>query len=688
MTTMMKSPSRLALRSVLDRLCMSAVALAAMVLFAAPASADERTWDARTLFAEWVGEGVQLSPDDSAVTLQRGRLFEDDGPAAGYSFRPNEEKLGPRIRIRKELLIPDPRADAATLLVGSGGALQAEINGTAVELKAIGKAGNYWTMYAIPPQCLVAGRNVLVLHGTGSIWIARDDEFPQGAEHGKPPNRSARSTDDGATWDDTHLGTAGNVDGEYYVRVFLDHYHTRGSLVSPILDLGNLASGNAKLIGRILAGLGPIRATATCELNTAGEVAIDFRAGMTAVPRAEGWTEWQPLAEGAWAGPRGRYVQVRLRLATSDPQQSPRVSRLSFQKKSPDSESSWTDKLRVLESRNEPIVRTSIPFRYEPFDHPRLKQLRESQRLDEIVAGAATELELICRLAAWSSGRWKRGHLSEAYPAWDALEILKPHPDGTPTGGFCQQYNLVFLQACESFGLVGRAVSLSPGSLVNKPGRSGHEVVEIWSNEYRKWIYVDGDFAKLPVDEVTNIPLSLWELRQRQLDLFAQQPVPATRLVALGETGRQTWSSLEDTVPFAELRLIPRSNFLQQQSPLPLHQGMRGWFWTGLYAWTDDRLPAALLYGHRVTRRGDWEWTLNQAHLTFEPAEFPELRVHVDTETPGFDTFLARVDDAEPKPVVSPFVWTLHAGRNRLEVRSRNIAGREGAASFVVLEKN
>jgi transglutaminase-like putative cysteine protease len=82
------------------------------------------------------------------------------------------------------------------------------------------------------------------------------------------------------------------------------------------------------------------------------------------------------------------------------------------------------------------------------------------------VKGAKTEFEVIERLARWSAGRWGRGHLKDAYPPWDALEILKPHADGKPTGGFCQQYNVVFLQACESYGIPGRAVSIGVGDHV------------------------------------------------------------------------------------------------------------------------------------------------------------------------------------------------------------------------------
>ena len=73
-----------------------------------------------------------------------------------------------------------------------------------------------------------------------------------------------------------------------------------------------------------------------------------------------------------------------------------------------------------------------------------------------------------------------------------------------------------------------------------------------------------------------------------------------------------------------------------QPAPLPLNQGMRGWFWTGHHVWTDERAPAARLYGHRVSQPNNWDWTLNQAHIVLTATATPgELAVELDTVTPG-----------------------------------------------------
>jgi hypothetical protein len=183
---------------------------------------------------------------------------------------------------------------------------------------------------------------------------------------------------------------------------------------------------------------------------------LRIRSGSTAYPDPKHWTDWQELEPGKdLQRPKGRFFQLAIDLTTSDPLRTPRLKSVRLEANPPLAEGWWT-KLKVVESHNAKLVRSAIPFAHEPFNHPRLLELRSKFKLDDVVKDAETEFELITSLARWSASRWERGHLQESYPAWDALEILKLHADGKPVGGFCQQYNIIFLQACLSFAfLVG-----------------------------------------------------------------------------------------------------------------------------------------------------------------------------------------------------------------------------------------
>jgi len=647
--------------------------------------------DAGRLFEKSVTQHLQLSGD--GVELEAGELFEDDGPAAGHSYQQprNQEMITPDTWIKKELVIPNPQARAAFLVVLSEDPFEALINGTLQKLGENQSGRKLYKTYAFDSKALKPGRNEIVLRRSGKVMIARDDEFALGSRtRTKHPNRSAKSTDAGKTWDYNHLGPDGRLDGEYGVRVFLDHYCPAGLLTMPVLDAGNL---EGRAIGPPVTRMGTIKIAVEAEAGEGQRIVVRARSGATYVPGKTSWSNWRVLGEtgGTIQKPIGRYVQFAVELFTRDPLRTPKLRSVRVEA-TPVGPEDWSPRLRVTEEHNEQIVRTSIPFEYEPLNHPHLQRLREQHQLDKVVQGAQGELESMLRLAQWACNRWDwPNHIMEHYPAWDALEILKPYKDGTPTGGFCQQFNLVFLQACESFGFSGRAISISQGRWQEKHKGGGHEVVELWSNEWKKWVYVDGALAWYIVDEKTGIPLSMWELRERQLQMARGESAPAVRVIDAVRTKNKqfTWQGLgpEPLNWYLELRLIPRSNFLQEKSPLPLNQGTEEWAWTGNYVWTDAEVPAGLLFDHRIARRSDFEWTLNQAHFVLESMEKPgTLRVHLDTETPSFESFLAEIDGGEKKPVSSGFTWALHRGKNRLQVRPRNVARREGIASWISLE--
>jgi hypothetical protein len=650
--------------------------------------------EAPELFEQSVTQHLRLSETGSAVELDAGELYEDDGPASGHSYQPpkNQETITPQTWIRKDLLIPNPQAKAAYLVVLSAEPVEALINGTPQKLGKNQSGRTLFKTYAFNPDILRTGRNEIVLRTSGKVWIARDDEFAWGSRTRiKHPNRSAKSTDAGQTWDYDHLGPEGKLDGEYGVRIFLDHYLPQGSLTMPVIDAGNL---EGKPVGSPISQTGPIKVSAAGEAGLAGHILVRARSGDTYVPTENRWSDWQALGEtgGAITNPRGRFVQIAFDFSSPDPLQSPRLRSVRVEA-SPVALDDWAARLRVLEEHNDRIIRTSIPFEYEPLDHPRLQQLRKDYQLDKVIQGAQGELELMLRLAQWANNYWDwPDHITEYYPRWDALDILRPYSDGKPTGGFCQQFNLVFLQACESFGLNGRAVSISQGRWQEKFPGGGHEIVELWSNEWKKWVYVDGALAWYIADPNTGVPLSIWELRQRQLPTLRAEPVPTVRIVDAVRTKNKqfVWKGLGGPEPlnwYLELRMIPRSNFLQEKSPLPLNQGTEEWSWTGHYVWSDVEVPAGFLFGHRISKRADFEWTLNQAHYVLEPAKEPgAFRVHLDTETPSFKTFLAEIDAGEKKPVASEFTWTLHPGKNYLRVRSCNVVGREGIPSWISLD--
>ena len=84
--------------------------------------------------------------------------------------------------------------------------------------------------------------------------------------------------------------------------------------------------------------------------------------------------------------PAGRYLQLAAILKTANPLETPRLKQIVIDA-TPQRPKDWTKEIRVIEFQNEEIVRTSIPFAYERFDHPRFRKLRQEFQLDEVARG-------------------------------------------------------------------------------------------------------------------------------------------------------------------------------------------------------------------------------------------------------------------------------------------------------------
>ena len=301
-------------------------------LLLGPARAGTLHLDAAKIFESAVSSNITLSPDGSALQLKAGEVIQDDGPASGFSYKPNQEMLGPGIEIRKQLLIADPRASKAVLMVSRGGDLNVEVNGQCQKLNAPQKTGwGEWQAYNIDPAALRPGVNAIVIGGAGMIRIARADD-----SYADLPHRSARSTDGGKFWSVDRLGPRGDIAGEYYIRLYLERFLPSASLLLPVMDVANL---EGKALAPPLTAPGPLRVSVSTAPVSRSGVTLRVRSGTSYVPAPETWTTWMPLdREGSLRAPRGRFVQVEVTLSTHDPMVSPRLSEHHLDQRAPTGE--------------------------------------------------------------------------------------------------------------------------------------------------------------------------------------------------------------------------------------------------------------------------------------------------------------------------------------------------------------
>jgi transglutaminase-like putative cysteine protease len=355
---------------------------------------------------------------------------------------------------------------------------------------------------------------------------------------------------------------------------------------------------------------------------------------------------------------------------------------------------------------------------------PELQEFRKQFKLDQVVEGATTEWEKIKRLRAWTAANWDwflPNSEFEDLLSWDASKILSgaSGPGNlSKRGGNCLHYAIVFAQACQSFGIPARIVN------TNYAIWGGHELVEVWSRDYEKWIMADPNFDTMFYDKKTGIPLNILELH----DLFLKTYYPGGEIIDRDkwsfedrdrranrinpndlpiamEAGGKAFSGKINKdyvwwkVTFnkensgysggygfyntAEVRWLPRSNWLSQKSPLPVTHGRTHWGWDGYYAWTDSQTPETPEHRFYVRKASDMYGRLFQVDFAAHYIQNGEIQLDLATDSPGFDHFTIVVNGLNSSVKESVTKVQLTSGMNTIEVFVVDAMGNPGAKSRI-----
>ncbi|MEE3232829.1 MAG: transglutaminase-like domain-containing protein [Candidatus Latescibacterota bacterium] len=664
-------------------------------------------------------------------------LLEDDAPAIGQPQGAEDrswfEMLHQGVKVRKNLVLDDARAFAGHLVfVGTeandnGHPLYIRINGIDIvrppSKQAHPSARQYytndwggshfdnWFVVEVPVEALKPGENEIVLWAESDetsweIMVAADEEYPRGSStRVNHPNHSAKSIDDGISWDFEHLGWKNKIDGEYCIRLSLDRYVLKGTYVSPVIDL----AGGTGVVKQFLE---IVNSRINWEVDIPEECSaeIRMRQGNSPLARALGSSDYIPVNDNVAAldPPSGRYIQFEIVLQTTNPLVTPRL--LSVTIESTLMEQQQTDRwfYNVQNLHNGRVVRSSVEYTYEEFAN--LEDLRQDFELDKVIAGAASEFEAQLRLMGWAY----KVPLSTLDPyAWNYYDLLKPERDEKGCivlhkqydkrrrDGHCLYCNLSLVAACIAMGYPARWVNISSKHTY------GHEVAEVWSNEFNKWIFMDSTRDYYIYDPDTGIPLNLVEISHRLGEIM---PGPATWeypvqwhlpkksmldkvRIAYREGDHQYSVLSEDEIEGEELLMYKghlqmplRNNFASHPHPVPWRLSSN-WGGDQFFCYYSEMFPRKQEYQHHSKRWQDFNPTLNQAELfLYETEKAGVLRVEVDTETPCLDTFLVQLNRNEfQEHKQGIFDWSLKEGLNHLRVKIRNKAGICGMESCVTL---
>jgi hypothetical protein len=333
-----------------------------------------------------------------------------------------------------------------------------------------------------------------------------------------------------------------------------------------------------------------------------------------------------------------------------------------------------------------PCVETEYTrrFRFDSWQNPKLKTLRERCRLEEVVAPGRDEFDRQVRLMDWTHQQFRRFG-QPSIQARGALEILQ----GIEEGGafFCAQYAQLLVSAAASLGWVDRPLALRRHQGVAKVGGSTeHSTTEIWSNQHRKWVMLDPT-ANLHLER-DGVPLNAHEIRQ---EWFYRHGTNLSFVVGR-EGGRYRKSDLpvflRRFAGFGDLAIHPdeldKYGFIGY---IPNTDLMDAGFDYAAMLITKDQLCDGTKWHTRPAPADpavDLYFPIGQAAMKLA-VERGQVRVSLSTLTPNFLRYEARTDDGPWRRVESVVEWEIHEGRNRLEARTVNQFQVVGPVSTAVL---
>ena len=695
---------------------------------------SKQTWTANELWSQSISQNLNFI--NGAIILDDNILIENDAPGIGSTHTGVWDTIEHGVILRKHLVITRwPVKKALITMMAypvqpsedmSGGKLEFRVNG---HTPIIYEVRHSWTSVPVPEEYLKYGENIIevTVHDKETKFstpLALYSNYKYGSALPPSSPHSERSLDGGRTWTHNDLGGSNNHKGEYSIRLKLQAYQQEGWLQTPVINLADNAAKSVLYYPSTITS-GEFKLDSNC--SEGSQLIVYMRSGNTHLPEAGKWTDWQILSNGRLpSNSHDRFIQLKLSFKSNSGNVTPQIHSLNLQSQWTNSLPDLKKEITVTDGLNYAMTRSSFPFQNENPSNPALQELRKKYHLDKLVEGARSEWEKIKLLLNWVAGLWEWFMPDAELPdmvAWDAREILSTIDSrGKPKkiGGFCLYYNIIFVQACQSLGIAARMVN------INYAVMGGHEVSEVWSRDYGKWIMIDGQFDNIYYDKKTKIPLSVLELHRVFLDTYypgkevldrdgwniqdrdrRSEKIDPSKLPIYMESGGHALSGhldnnyvwwkvvLNEAYPgyaggygffnTGELRWLPRSNWLSKPLPMPIAHGLLHWPWDGYLEWTDAQTPASPEHRYFIQRESDLYGRLFTVDFNAQAGENGFIHLSMATDSPGFAYFEIINNGLRETTSKDQYLWKLAPGPNKLELRSVDVFGNRGAMSKLSL---
>jgi len=176
-------------------------------------------------------------------------------------------------------------------------------------------------------------------------------------------------------------------------------------------------------------------------------------------------------------------------------------------------------KIQQVELQFDTISKSNdLEFWYEQNDNNAyLKLLRSEYPIDSLIKDVHTDMDKTLEILHWVHRQWQHNGSNEPRKH-DALSILEEVKEGKNFR--CVEYGIVAAACLNSVGLKARVLALKTKDVETTKSSAGHVVAEVYLNDLKKWVFIDGQFDVMPV--LNGIPLDAVEFQKAIGENFNQ----------------------------------------------------------------------------------------------------------------------------------------------------------------------
>lgn len=288
--------------------------------------------------------------------------------------------------------------------------------------------------------------------------------------------------------------------------------------------------------------------------------------------------------------------------------------------------------IEVQVNRNT-LILSNYDFIYEHWKEEKLLTLRERENYKDIPA--KTQFKYFLKLCNWTHNQWERS-IPDPYPLSNALDIFTDIRSGK-TGGFCGQYAYVLADIMKSVGFF----AVRYVELWSNTGGS-HFVVEVWCDQYEKWVVLDPDNNIYYELADSKIPANAYEIRS---SLFTERQV-ITRSADNPEISLET----QGIKLYANFAVSLRSDLLRHPKPLKIQDRFHMFLFFKDDHTNEEIFEGKNPYFHITTRLEDIYYDCNRVRVEYQVNHDDKsvfFTFFTDQTMANFKFFLISLDQGE-----------------------------------------